>query len=155
MNFDFIRAVNDRLEWDGIWEGTVPRVTQDGRSLYDVLDEACNKVGSPHLLILPWSVACALLQHNHEGSQSHFRRDLEAEDTLLERGYIGHYREATVVASIYADDPWGKKPYGIVASVHHPSEISYAGENCALIYFDIWQKVLGGLKGHRGDLKGF
>jgi len=138
----YFRAANDRLQWDGIWEDTAEVFEQIG-DLHGVLDAACLAVKAPKLIICPWATATQLLNRNHmawdatpDGKlpESYpFHRDLEGERLhLLERGYIGLYRGAVVIASPYADFSFGE-PYAVVASTSDASAIEYNGSNCVLV----------------------
>ena len=139
-----IRAVNDRLQWDGCWETWGDRLIRGDQHLFQVLNQACALVGSPKLIIGPWAMAKELLALNNSawndtsdgrlGGDFPFHRDLDAERKFfLEQGYIGRYQGAQVFASIHADG-WGDTAdSAYVSSATEPKEIEYDGSNVAII----------------------
>jgi len=139
----YFRRANDRLQWDGIWEDSVRVFHQENGDLYSLLDAACEAVGEPKLIICPWPAGLHLLARNQldwdatsDGRlpESYpFHRDFEGERLhLMERGYLGLYRGAMVIASVFADFSFNE-PYAVVASTGDASAIDYEGSNCVLV----------------------
>lgn len=142
MNNEWLRAVNDRLQWDGMWEDTCNVFTTyiesnpHPKDVYEALDDAWEFIqGPPKLLICSWTVGRLLFDRNTRDwnnttdgklpNDYPFHRDLDAERKfLLERGYFGRYRGALVAASVYADKE------GILATVENPGDVDYDGSNC-------------------------
>ena len=151
---EFIRAANDRLQWDGIWEDSVPRVTRgDGDDVHATLDRAIIALfqhtggGKPQLILCSWATARELLleagerepeghfptdaDYRREADKRAFQYDSGAMRLLFERGYLGTYGGAVVIASVYLG-VW-ESDYAIVASVRAPGEVQYDGSNCVLV----------------------
>jgi hypothetical protein len=156
VDSEFIQAANNRLQWDGIWK--VKCIFPGPVSVHEALDRAIialfEKTGGskPQLILCSWAAGRRLLlearerepqghfenasaydreamkrafQWDHEGSRGH----------LFERGYLGTYAGAVVIASIYLG-VW-ESDYAIVSSVLQPKEVEYDGSNCVLVQFGV------------------
>jgi len=141
MNEDWIRAVNDRLLWDGCWEDSCQTFScqfggKHPRGIYEAFDDAWELIeGEPKLIIVSWVVGHRLLDRNDRDwnnttdgrlpTEYPFHRDTDAEKRfLLERGFLGRYQGALVAASVFADGE------GILATVENPRDVEYDGSNC-------------------------
>ena len=155
----FIRAANDRLQWDGIWEDEVRRFQRGDRSVHEALDEAIGalfvEVRNPgdraRLILCSWAAARELMlearelepeghfatgaDYQAEAAKRAFQHDLDSKrEHLFERGYLGTYRGAGVIAPVYLGVWEGN--YAIVASVLEPGKVEYDGSNCVMVYLD-------------------
>lgn len=139
-----IRAVNDRMQWDGCWEKWEDRLIRGDQSLFQVLNQACSMVGKPQIIIGTWAMAKELMALNANawgdtrdgviGGDPPFHRDLDAERVFaLEKGYIGRYQGAQVFASIYADGWKDQADSAYVSSATLPKDIEYDGSNVVII----------------------
>ena len=149
---EFIRAANDRLQWDGVWERFDERLHRD-TGVHEALDVAIGalfrKTGQRAQLILcSWATARELVleareraptghfptsaDYQREAAKRAFQWDTEgSREHLFERGYIGTYGGAVVIASPYLGI-W-ESDYAIVASVPEPGKVEYDGSNCVIV----------------------
>jgi len=152
-SIELIEAVNDRLQWDGVWGDGVRWLDQGEDSLGAALDRAvADLIEPPQLIMCSWAAAAVILMDDYESmpqghfpayadyeaalAQRAFRRDSDKErifraQRLFERGYIGRFRGAPVVASVYLG-VWGGD-YLIVASTPDPLKVEYDGTNCVMV----------------------
>jgi len=153
---DFIRAANDRLQWDGIWEDGVQRLQREQRTVHEALDLAIGALFSKtgkraELILCSWAVARELVlearerepsghfptaaDYQREQAKRAFQYDFDARrEHLFERGYLGTYGGAVVIASVYLG-VW-ETDYAIVSSVREPRQVEYDGSNCVMVYLD-------------------
>lgn len=144
MNDELIQAANYRLRCDDVWTATRHWCFREV-DLHEALNEAFELLstkGKPELLIVPWTVGIALLYRYYKevsyrmDSGGHPYEDMplevEKSSSLQEKGYLGKYRGALVVASIHASF---MKPFGILATTSNPRDINSNGSNCILLDF--------------------
>jgi hypothetical protein len=149
---EFIRAANDRLQWDGIWERFDERLRRDG-GVHEAFDRAIGALFTKtskraQLILCSWQTARELLLEAREREpQGHFdtsadyKREMDkrafqwdhdgSREHLFERGYLGTYGGAIIIASVYLG-VW-ETDYAVVASVPEPGKVEYDGSNCVLV----------------------
>lgn len=127
---DWIRAINDRLQWDDDYDETKATIADVylGPRFYKGLEAAVGVLKErASLLVVPWGVAAYIL---NEHGPPRFEQTVD-DEYLFERGYLGQCMGLHTVASVYAHTPH----FGFISSVLNPKKVEYDGPNTVLLRF--------------------